>query len=347
MHRRTGLTRSIYILSPAADQAHALALALKGAGTEIIGVVMPGEPRPFTKGPYDRITSLASIDLDGNATVVPTGGLSTAMMLERAAVVLGDVTLTQSSLKFFDKAWSFDIAREAGVPVPKTWLNPEEITEFPVFYKPAREGHGTRGVATSRDKLPAVGSEELVYQELIQTPGTYGVAFIADAGDMTAWCSHFESISYPASGGSAVHLELINNEKLLSHTRAILRTSSYSGWGLAEFKLNNTKDDFVFMEVNAKFWASLEFTLRNNPNFMRRLFGRDYQKKAAANLVFPHRAMGLTLTDLLKNFTTLTSSPWSSSSADMILRYSVVSRIPQTIKSSIKRLRDRKTEDQR
>ncbi|MEO8716287.1 MAG: hypothetical protein ABI369_14865, partial [Acetobacteraceae bacterium] len=74
--------------------------------------------------------------------------------------------MTAEALRFFDKRWSITAAAAAGLPVPRTWIVSDDIDEFPVFYKPAEEGTGVRGVAHCHEEIPASGEETLIFQEL-------------------------------------------------------------------------------------------------------------------------------------------------------------------------------------
>ena len=91
--------------------------------------------------------------------------------------------MTQNALRFYSKPWSLSLARNCGIPVPDTWTDSCDDLQFPVFTKPQFEGGaGTRKIARSRDELP--GDVDMIYQEYIDSPGTYGVGFIADSGKM-------------------------------------------------------------------------------------------------------------------------------------------------------------------
>src|SRR5690606_12762372 len=127
-----------------------------------------------------------------------------------------------------------------------------------------------RGIARTAREVP-VGN--LVLQEVIRGGGVHALGFLARDGESVASHGHHEVASYPALGGSAAILARDAEPRVAAHTKALLRASGYSGWGLAEFKYCPSRDDFVFMEVNAKLWASWEMALRNEPAFARILFG--------------------------------------------------------------------------
>lgn len=277
------------IASPGLDQSRTIGRYLRGKYRDnfrLIGQLLPGESTPRTHGPFDEIVRIVQFDLDD---VIPTGGRSTAARLEDNDVSLGGATLTRAALRFFDKPWSLALAAEAGVPVPTTWQDAPHKREFPIFYKSATEGGGIRGLARTFDELPDI--DGLIYQEYITSAGTYGVGFLAQSGKILTANLHFEAESYPQLGGSAVLIEQFADERLLRHAKAILHHSKFDGWGLIEFKYCPNRDDFVFMELNAKFWASCEFAFRNQPDFARILFDAGPIEAPCERMVFMHRAL--------------------------------------------------------
>ncbi len=284
------LTRQVCILSPELDQARVVGQLLKRVdpGCRLIGMTMPGEGRPFSRHPYDLILPFSENVLS-SVQLVPTGSRSTSFLLQRGNINLGSITMTPDVLRFYDKVWSLGVAEQAGVPSPKTWVHSHDIESFPVFYKSGREGGGDRGIAYRSEDLPRL-SDGLIFQEYIASAGTYGVSFVAVDGNMRASHIHHEIESYPEVGGSAVVIEEVKNDKLARYAAAILRRSNFSGWGLIEFKYCPTRRDYVFMELNAKLWASCEFTFRNEPTFSRLLFDAEPLGRRCQRMIFMHRA---------------------------------------------------------
>jgi len=282
---------TLCVLSPGLDQARAIAQILKRADPDLhlTGLTMPGERLPIFRRPFDEILQYSTTVPADFTRYIPTGSQSTAFMLQRGDISLGSVTMSREALRFYDKSWSIETAARAGLPVPRTWLDPREIPAFPVFFKPGKEGGGTRGIAHHEDDLPST-SEELIFQELISSPGTYGVAFVATDGALRASFVHHEMESYPESGGSAVVVERAADERLYRYAELLLRHTGFSGWGLIEFKYCPIRNDYVFMELNAKFWASCEFAFRNEPAFPQLLFGAEPVGRPRSRMIFMHRA---------------------------------------------------------
>lgn len=280
-----------HVLSPALEQAIAIAEVLRKSNPArpITGLVMPGEGKPRAVFPYHGVAPFSEADTADLAPLIPTGSRSTAWMLSRGEIRLGSITMPPAALRFYDKVWSLEAAAAAGLPVPRTWTEPGDIAAFPAFFKSRAEGGGRRGIAHNRSDLPE-DTRDMIFQEYIASPGTYGVCFIATDGVVLAMHIHHEIESYPATGGSAVIIEQKRDDRLQMYAERLLGQSKYSGWGLVEFKYCPRRDDYVFMELNAKFWATSEFAFRNEPLFTRLLFDAEPVANPVSRLIFMHRA---------------------------------------------------------
>jgi hypothetical protein len=282
------------IYSPGLDQALFLAGLFQRHRAEVrrVGVLLPGESPPYAGRRFHSMIPLGQADassarLDG----IPTGGRSTRLFLEQGDLHISDISMSAASLRFFDKVWSLERAAAAGIPVPKTGRVPEDVGRYPVFFKGAVEdGAAARGVASHPEDFPDLAPGQFLFQEVIQGRGTYGVGFLASNGELLAHFIHFETESSPRTGGSAIVVERFEDDRLLDHARSLLALTGYSGWGLIEFKFCPVRNDYVFMELNAKFWASCEFAFRSEPAFARRLFGIEMHDKPLDRMIFPARA---------------------------------------------------------
>lgn len=287
----------IYILSPGAEQSQALARLLKEGGCTdtVVGVRLNGEPKFRSRGLFHEVITQDSMEsgLKGDV-IVPTGARSTEWLLGRGDCSVGAIVHSRRSLKVSDKPWLLSRAAEIAIPIPFTWTSIDDLSssDFPIFYKEHYEkGGGLRGLAMNEKDLPSAPAGQLIFQEYINSRGTYGVGFLAKDGDVLVAYSHYESSSYPSTGGSAVVLEECLDQKLLEHTKRLVGHIAYSGWGLAEFKYCPDRMDYVLMEINAKFWASCEFAFRNQPEFLRLLFDVNSEVQGITRMVFLNRAI--------------------------------------------------------
>lgn len=284
-----------YILSPLLDQSLTIASLLRKyfRTSTITGITLDSESFRSCYGIYNNTISVNDFDIERtDANLIPTGAKSTKLLLQHKDITLGSVTLTANALRVYDKAWIIAVASDVGIPTPLTWRNLAEVTSYPLFYKQSQEkGGGARGIAKDESDVPLVGRENLIFQEFIATHGTYGVCFLAEHGRVLTSYVHYERESFPKEGGSAVIIEDFSDRRLLDYTQRLLQSLDYSGWGLAEYKYCPRREDFVFMEINAKFWASCEFAFKNNPMFLKLLFDIDSKEKSVKRMVFIERAL--------------------------------------------------------
>lgn len=303
---------TMYIFPHNGDQSLSIARILRRyyPNARIIGVASTSQGWGSSRSPYTAIHQAPTLERNGS-TLVPTGAQATKAMLEKGDVRIGSVTLRKEALRVYDKTWLLAQASDANVPTPTTWESLNEITAYPVFYKQRYErGGGARGVAWSKADLPVSIQLELIFQELIEGLGTYGVSFLADNGQMLASHTHFERESFPQDGGSAVIIENFQDKRLVEYTQQIIETLDYSGWGLAEFKYCPRRNDYVFMEINAKFWASCEFSFVNEPLFLQLLFGIVSKEKPTQRMVFISRAFARGIPFVISHMGYFVNSAW-------------------------------------
>lgn len=304
---------ALYFLQPNLDQALYLAALLRreGCDKKLVGVLLPGE-RLLRKRVYDLSVAVNQYeDIPDDFRIIPAGAASTEAILKRRDFVLGDVSFKANSLLAYDKKKFLELCAHEGLPVPKTYYSLDAVPElsYPIFFKEAHEkGGGVRGVARRPLEVPAHKDGQLIFQEYVDSPGTYGVGFIAHGGELLTSFSHFERESYPQSGGSAVVVERIDDPLLTDLTRRVVKAMNYSGWGLAEFKYSRVSRSYVFMEVNAKFWASCGFAFSSEPEFAKLLFKLDISTSRAQRWFFVNRGLARGFSFMVRNASLLLRS---------------------------------------
>lgn len=285
--------KQYFIYSPATQQAQAIAYFLNKyvPNAHITGVFLAGETKKKLTGIFNEL--VIENEIKNKAGIyVPTSAKSTEKLLKKQEILLGEVRMSKAALQVYDKITFLQVCEEVKIPIPETWMKFEEVEQYPVYYKPKYEkGGGSRGIAFSPEDVPEDERKLLIYQEIIESSGTYGVSFVAENGELLVSHCHFERVSMPEKGGSAVVLEQFDNERLIQSTKSLIHNLKYSGWGLAEFKYCPKRDNFVAMEINAKFWASCEFTFLNEPKFLKYLFNIISEEKAIRKMVFVNQAL--------------------------------------------------------
>lgn len=302
----TGKMKKILILQLKLDQSLAIAKYLKAYSDEyfVVGGLSEHE-RAFRSSHYDglRRFNIHGADNDSFDLILPTAAKSTYDYFSSVnSLKVGNVTYDRGNLVVFDKLKMLDIVKSLGLPIPGAYANIAEVDNYPVFYKELYEnGKGARGVAKEKKDLDAVmNNGRVFFQEYIDSPYTFGVAFLAKGGAMVTHFTQKEVASIPRAGGTGVILERFNDERLIEYTSRILKKLKYNGWGLAEFKYCDKRKDYVFMEVNAKMWASIEFALLNNNVFLKELFGIDYPNRDIGKIVYTDRLARYGFIDLMR-----------------------------------------------
>jgi predicted ATP-grasp superfamily ATP-dependent carboligase len=289
---------NVVILSPGLSQSFAIANLLRRhfPDCDLLGYRLPGEKDPAMR-PFVRYIdpSEGEAAVEAGAAIM-TGEASTQYaMRKRDSASLGQIEFERRNLWFYDKAATLQLAQQLDIPIPKTWTSLEEIANYPgaIFCKPALEGtSGRRIKVRSRHKLPdSMYHGRFLFQEVIEGPSVIGFGFLADRGKIVAAKIHHEILSYPLDGGSAVAVEAYHAPRVEELAKRLIADFRYSGWGLVEFKPCPKRGDFVLMELNAKFWASLEFTLRTCPLFSYLLFGVRAKAEPIRRMIWPSRML--------------------------------------------------------
>jgi len=294
----------LYFLQPNSDQIRSIAKIIKEHDKGITTIALIINSEKYDKKLFDEFRIIKNYkDLPEDGLIIPGGAISTRWLLENRNIQLYNCCMSQNNLIVFDKEKFFNYCKKMGFPIPKTYSSINDIKngDFPIFYKQKFEkGGGKRGVVHNEKELLTIKDDSLVYQEYIETKGTYGVGFIANNGELLCSYSHFEEFSYPKSGGSAVLIRPFFDERLIENTRNILKSIGYSGWGLAEYKFNEKTGEYVIMEINSKFWASCELAFRNEPQFFKYLFGIEKKKETINGLIYFDRALLSGVSQVLK-----------------------------------------------
>lgn len=201
-------------------------------------------------------------------------------------VPVADYNILESA---HDKYRTIEVARRVGVPIPKTDLlsgdfDPDSMRGFPVVLKARKgaSGSGTRYVL-SQEELRRVLLEFdnknsnfiLDYQEpMIQEyiPGEIrDVCVLFNHGEPRAAMVQRRVITYPPNGGVGIVNETIEEPHLIELSIRLLRELKWHGVAQVEYKLDNEGIPRL-MEVNPKFWGTLDLSIASGMNFPHMLY---------------------------------------------------------------------------
>lgn len=192
-----------------------------------------------------------------------------------------------------DKRRLLELAKGLGVPVPNQVVIERRDDDarpaiewatgqgFPIVLKPhcsaVVDGRAVRklgvSLAASAEEmqsklasLPEIAFPVLV-QQRIQGPGVGGF-FLASHGEAIASFAHRRLREKPPTGGVSVLRESVAMaEQVLEHSTALLRELDWSGVAMVEFKQDATTGTYYLMEINGRFWGSLQLAIDAGVDF--------------------------------------------------------------------------------
>lgn len=188
-----------------------------------------------------------------------------------------------------NKAAVLRLAREIGVPIPRT-VEIESMAhaqtlaagfEYPVVLKSGRSRvwNGKEWLSTSvcyaRDgadllaRLGAMPTEvfPILAQERIDGPGV-GVFLCCHQGRVVAQFAHRRLREKPPSGGQSVLCESVAVEpQALEQASRLLEKLRWEGVAMVEFKRDLRDNSLRLMEINGRFWGSLQLAIDAGVDF--------------------------------------------------------------------------------
>jgi predicted ATP-grasp superfamily ATP-dependent carboligase len=211
--------------------------------------------------------------------------------LGRARIPFPDL---ERFLAITDKQKVLEVASELGIGVPGQHVLrvPEErasldvgALRFPLVLKPGRsvgEADGTRhkldvvhvatpaALETALEALPAAAYPVLLQQRIVG-PGI-GVFLLIWDGQVRAEFSHRRIRENPPSGGVSVYRESIPADPdLVARSRTLLEHFAWQGVAMVEYKVDSTSGVAYLMEINGRFWGSLQLAVDAGVDFPRLL----------------------------------------------------------------------------
>ncbi|HWY36594.1 MAG TPA: ATP-grasp domain-containing protein [Nitrosopumilaceae archaeon] len=204
-----------------------------------------------------------------------------------------------------NKLTTYRFAQENGIPCPKTYfLNfPEEIKSlevpYPIVIKaPFEMGKNVVEYAYTREEMISkfetmcrsygFKSPDLpVVQQFINGDG-FGFFAYYENGECIQKFMHKRIREYPVSGGASVCAESFYDKQLDEQGRKMLNLVRWNGVAMVEFK-KHTDGEYKLMEINPKFWGSLELALAAGIDFpyciVQKANGESVPKKEAYSQV--------------------------------------------------------------
>ncbi len=228
------------------------------------------------------------------SVVMPVTDVTTYLVSRNRRVLMPHTAVAAPSFEAFDgtadKTLLVDRAISAGVPVPRTEFV-DGVTalrgvlkhiEYPVVVKPFRSRIRVNGGWLNTSVRYARSESELVslyqntdhlarypsmLQERIVGPGT-GLFVLCDHGRIRAEFAHMRLREKPPSGGVSVLAESIPvDPRLLDQAERLLGPLGWHGVAMLEYKRDARTNRPYLMEVNGRFWGSLQLAIDAGVDF--------------------------------------------------------------------------------
>lgn len=220
--------------------------------------------------------------------IVPVTDVTTAAIARHQDALRGRTSLCVPAFDAVDfaadKPRLLELAARSGITIPRTQAidcgralaHVLSRVEYPAVVKPARSRIRTaRGwlsttvaFAANEAELKALYAERedlARYPSLIQerVSGTgVGVFALCDRGQMRAVFSHVRLREKPPSGGVSVLCESREVDPALgAQARQLLAALGWHGVAMLEYKQDLDTGHAVLMEVNGRFWGSLQLAI--------------------------------------------------------------------------------------
>lgn len=189
-------------------------------------------------------------------------------------------------IRLHNKEELMKIATVLNLPIPKTYRprNVDEIRtmadeiEYPIVIKP-KEATSSKGVhyVHSKDEfvykfkrfIMKYDSSPLSYpviQEYIPGDG-YGVSVLFNQGELRALFTHKRLREYPISGGPSTLRESVRHPEMERVAKKLLEHANWHGVAMVEFKLDKRTNKPVLIEVNPRFWGSINQAIASGVDF--------------------------------------------------------------------------------
>jgi predicted ATP-grasp superfamily ATP-dependent carboligase len=199
-----------------------------------------------------------------------------------------------------------DIARELGIPTPRTLKVPDYPTvhalaadiRYPAFVKLGVEAGLPPGeryrVATNPSELVAAVERMRpitptpIIQELVVGDGIGFEALYDFDRKLVASFAHRRLREYPLTGGPSTFCESVDRPDVAEYSRRLLEHLDWVGLAMVEFKMDARRGIPILMEINPRPWGSMALPILAGVEFPWLLF--QLARDGTLPVQPPHRA---------------------------------------------------------
>ena len=171
-----------------------------------------------------------------------------------------------------------------GLSIPKTYdIRSKKFKQNEIFFdqkffiKPSKEGlikkyfniNNVNDFIRAQDFFSAIGYsyDDLILQEFIEGDGV-GYFAVCEHGEPLVEYSHMRVREWPKIGGYSTACKTYHSDELRLISRKVVKSLNWRGPIMIEYKKSKKDGNFYFIEINPKFWGSLELGLLSGVNIV-------------------------------------------------------------------------------
>lgn len=263
-------------------------------------------PRPWKQpdqwfGPFNDLLQSQQYDLVvpcNDPSLIPLQNYRRELFRSDSIYLLDDPVFetTQS------KVLSTELAESLGIRTARNQVGQtvEDVREFaalngfPVVMKPIQSYRTERldrkqtvTVVRNEEQLELEAQRQLKHasiqlQEYFEGIGT-GVEFLAKDGEILLAFQHKRLHEPIDGGGSSYRMSIPLQSTMMEASKKLIASLDYSGVGMVEFLWNQATDEWIFVEINGRFWGSLPLAIASRADFPKFL----YQSRVDGINTFP------------------------------------------------------------
>ena len=185
----------------------------------------------------------------------------------------------------YNKIKLLKIAIKNKIPCPKTYFSDDlkeiinSINNYPVVVKPSKR-HGIKiAICNTQNDLKEKYSkmtekyDQCIVQDYVPNGGEYGIYTIFNNNsEPIALSVHKRLRTMHAYGGISTLRKTIKNEELVKLAFKLLKTINWSGAAMVEFRIDSRDNRPKLMEINPRFWGSLQLSILSGIDFPYKLY---------------------------------------------------------------------------
>ncbi len=238
--------------------------------------------------------------------ILPITDLSMYLLLDPANGVPYELIRQLPNFELFsfasDKYQLLKLCKDLKISIPTTYFLDDfsqleyyrDKLRFPIVIKPGQSIRkiknkwfaGRVKIANDYEELTRICYQDIIYhfpfllQEKVKGYG-YGVFTIFKDGQAVAYFGHKRLREKPPTGGVSVLCESVElNHELLTVAEKILTVIQWNGPVMIEFKFNKQSRQYYVMEINGRFWGSLQLAIDAGVDFPWLLFNPHISSKS-------------------------------------------------------------------